>query len=431
MNTLILAISGTARAAIVDVDICAKVDIDFDDNYVTAYDSLVLEDYLSDNSVNEPLRGVLLRVAETGNPSNYVQDFAEEGSVDPGCLVDVALDTTKTYTVTMYSSVTVNGQHVQMLDEVADPDVAIHVFTTALNPTVNLFKVNYVKTGAGHAWSVLTAVAWAFHHRDGGLPDMSWEVYPVVCPGVDAPCFDSGEDAMFLPDAVRVQATHNVAHNIQFRKHGSANVDYDADDDACWYADVEDRTHEMLSREFGSAAYQEGFAQFYSAVSYNDKNDGDCYLEYYKRQDYDFDTDGDPLTVNCEGVPWKLDNGSLIDTTDVTNSSLVGAGDFLYDSHIDLSCSAQSMANRATELDYFRFFWDLYAVEGMSLAEILDVIELSDPPSWDAGEDPEGATATDFPSVRMLEAVGDYDLAESTSWAGPWDDQADANGVWR
>lgn len=168
-------------------------------------------------------------------------------------------------------------------------------------------------------------------------------------------------------------------------------------------------------------------------MTFNNKNDSDCFLEYYKNHDWDLDgepnaPDIEPRTTNCTGVPWARPNGSPLDTGDPDGyDTAVGPQDYLYDSHVDLNCaSGASMDNRATEIDYIRFWWEMYSLEGMSMSEIADVIALAEPDEFYGGTDPEFApqdTAsqhTDWPSVRLQDAGHEYDTLHSTSWGFTW-----------
>jgi hypothetical protein len=425
-----LLLASVLPAHAVSRTICAQMNIEYPENEEFKPLRYALDDYLADNTVHEPLRGIWITVAENASPFGVQAGFAEESGTDAGCLT-VSVDTSRHYNLTALTTARVNGQTITLYDTFEDPHMGVWTLNSDWQPG----------GGAGgtwtHSWNDgwgnFTAVVWAFHHRDGGMPDQEWDMYWQDCPDApDDPCYSEDYGAaIFLPNDEKAQAAHNVAHGLQTRKYGSAHSSVDADADSCWNAS-EDK-HELQSREFTATAYQEGFAQFYTAVTFNDKNDNDCFLEYYKTEDFDKDHDDEPLTVTCGGVPWHDGTGSPLDTADPDDDTelLITIDDYAYDSHEALTpgCSAKNLDNRGTELDWFRFFWDMYNLEDMAVSEILDVVADADPDTWDPGEDPEGSVGwIDYPDWRLWTAVQSY---ESGLYADAWETRAFDNGTLR
>jgi hypothetical protein len=334
------------------------------------------------------------------------------------------------------SEASVNGHTLSLFaNDTDDPAVrAEHVVTTTFTPPTGGGTVAFNFNGA-QWWDVFTAASWALHHRDGGLPDQDFTLYYQACPvGAGTPCFyvnPDGSDAIYAMTNSRNQTVHELGHAIAWRTMGTANNSPNAVADTC--TTNGGFTHEMQQREFNGEAFWEGFANFYAVVTFNRKDQEDCFFEYYKWPNWDLDGDPDPFTTNCAGVPWENELGNPLDTGDTGYSPEVGTKDYLYDSHVDLECSTRTLDNRATELDYVRFFWEMYQQEGMSLAEILGVLTVAGPNSFYQGDDPEdtGAPRTNWPGTRIRHAAKTYDILYSTAWGTLWENAAIAHGVHR
>jgi hypothetical protein len=76
-----------------------------------------------------------------------------------------------------------------------------------------------------------------------------------------------------------------------------------------------------------------------------------------------------------------------------------------------------------------RFFWDVSRDGDVSFSEIMDIIELAEPSTWDGSD--ASAPVGDRPYGRLLGAAGDYDTVHGTSTMGIWWSEALTNGVHR
>jgi hypothetical protein len=118
--------------------------------------------------------------------------------------------------------------------------------------------------------------------------------------------------------------------------------------------------------------------------------------------------------MNCAGNPYKRPNGSNIEAGD-TYAAGVDATDYLDDAQNDLGCSSATMVNHATELDYDRFFWELYSdpTLDLGLADLLEIIDRAEPGTW------QGSTTSPFPLQspywRLNLAADEYDAAHGTN----------------
>lgn len=85
----------------------------------------------------------------------------------------------------------------------------------------------------------------------------------------------------------------------------------------------------------------------------------------------------------------------------------------------------------STEYDWARFLWAMNQ-EGMTVAQIADVVALADPVDWltnVGSDDPFEDQA--FAPVRLLDAVEVYDLTHSPDWGPTWDTLGSVHGVYQ
>jgi hypothetical protein len=301
-----------AQAA--DRELCIQVDHEFTDTVYTTqrYD---LDDFLNDDAVSEPLRGVLIWVS---GPGYFQVAYADDQT---GCQTFTGLTVGVTYTVRVWSEALVEGHTIELLDDDDTPSLYTYSWS---NWTVWGAPVITTRTivGGAREWNVMTAATFAIHRRDGGLPPQTFTLYNEICPTSSGSCYSSTNDSVYTDSNSKFVVVHELGHYLAHRKIGSGgNSSLGADTADChgvWDNDplTPDPIHEMQSKEHQSGAFWEGFAHFYGAVVFNRITEADCFVQYYKPEDYDLDLDQDPNTVNCAGVPWQDAAGNLMDTTD-------------------------------------------------------------------------------------------------------------------
>lgn len=167
---------------------------------------------------------------------------------------------------------------------------------------------------------------------------------------------------------------------------------------------------EMQQKEYQSAAFAEGWANFYAAVAFNATNETDCVFVNYEDQDYDLNgsvESEEPHVLSCERGP-----------------TVVGAKD--YYSEICLPRGGVH-ANRGVPLDWVRFWWDFMTEESsVEFSTCLDILDNANPRSWMAESDVAVACTTGCAPYNRLELAA-HDLLIDDA---VWDDHLD-NGVGR
>ncbi len=292
-----IAVAGTWK-------VCAKVVTDF----AGVPDAESWEDYLTDDGPY-PLRGVLLRVKKNGQA--WQTAWADDAGDDVGCAT-FTINTSGNHTIRVESTALVDGHLLRVWQsDTNQTTVATDLTTTWSLPsgggsgewpvTLN------VGSSGDNEWNILTSAAWALHHRDGGLPDQVWTMYDQACPtNPDSSCYHA--NALYMASRTRSVHLHELGHYLFHRYVGSgSNQDTSSPHtDECFYGNLEPN-HGMQQKEWQSAAFHEGFANFYGMVSVNRETDSDCSFVYYRAQDYDLDGDEeDRVMLEARHVddPW-------------------------------------------------------------------------------------------------------------------------------
>ncbi|WP_096327682.1 hypothetical protein [Nannocystis exedens] len=145
-------------------------------------------------------------------------------------------------------------------------------------------------------------------------------------------------------------------HLLEWKGYSPLGDEYDGGDDPaeplcrCDHVTTSNQTHCMQSRELYGAGYKEGFAHFFAARLYNERDGVGCTFVYYKQ----FATESlgviqPPLALNCG---------------------------FAY-GYRDHQCTPPATGGDATavELDFMRFLWNLHSSgqDRLSLTEMIDI----------------------------------------------------------
>lgn len=420
--------TGTAHASPIDVTFCVNIETKFSDSLPDV--SVVLDDYLVNNATPRPMRGVSLEVALKTAPYTTVTQYTayENGTLDAGC-AKFQLVSTLSYTVKMLSSAQVRNHTINIFPDAGGPKQDKTLYSNYVVPGSNT-RVDYALTGGFQSWSTLTLLAWALYHRDGGLSTETWTVYEDLCPEVaGAVCYScdgdndtnahtlcGGTDSTDNPPAIYIGALddrftilHEFGHYLLAKRNEYQRADYPngspVSSEGCNHA--AEGLHELQSKEVYAPAFSEGFGDFYAVMALNDGTDDDCFISYNKDQDFDKhngvdnkDANFDRLPTNCKGNPGIL-NPNAVPPTWIGGNQLdaaISETDYLYDSNVTLECGcayagsgcslpSPVMDNRATSLDFGRFWWWLYTEQGWSFSDIVDVMDLLDPQDWDGDDE--------------------------------------------
>lgn len=446
---LLLWLATTAYA--VTVNVCIQIETDFAD---AAPDITVYDDYIHSNNVARALRGVLIEVTDTdANPDVVTLKYADHSGSSAGC-AEFTLTAGKTHTIRMWSKSKVGSDHI--IEVRAGPGLGMYYkqWTATYEAPLTADTVTYTQNG-GQQWGILTVASWAIDHRAGGLSNETWTLYNAVCPTTGGGCFSCDADgdsvaasdcyggtdtddvaAVFVGFDVRLIIAHELGHYL-FRKRneggGGGNSDL-APTSGCHYVTTSTTGHEYQSKEGLAEAYYEGFASFYGAVTFNDESGSDCFVHYYKDQNFDLDADEDPgngiwpigqTGINCAGVPEKLPDGSWPEPADQL-SSAIHAWDYLDDCVNGLSMGG-AIANRGTELDMVRFWFALYRTSTWSFTDIVDVYDAANPHQWIGTSD----TDTDLnnPPALPTPTIEDVLNTQFSSFEASWLTNAAVHGV--
>ena len=168
------------------------------------------------------------------------------------------------------------------------------------------------------------------------------------CAGYDTVYIGPGDLPEKPPQSLnKFLVAHEHGHQVQARSFPVGGGNYDEVIDTnflcrCDQVTQSNQLHCMQSLEVYTSAFIEGFAHFYGSKLYNNRAQSDCMFVYYKEIAVAFGVLDPPMGVDCiQDVQWR-----------------------------DNYCS--EITNSATEMDFMRFLWDLYATgpDRLSAAEI-------------------------------------------------------------
>jgi len=358
-------------------------------------DVLVWDGYLSDNQA-EACKTLPLT---TGTPA--------AGEVS----------TQHTYRLKLVTEHEVNGHHIVVEKEVGSAwvkGVATKNNVTFPAPTLlEPVPVVTMKAGVHDGFNVAQVAAWVFRQYGNEIPVDSSHSYRLRLPAyVYGATSQTIDGIVYLGPAAdrdkRFVIAHELGHAIHWRPaddaapSGAAGLswwNYTAAEGGCGHGQTS--AHFWESREYHSAAYVEGFANFIAALAFNDPDDNEA--EVYYNSSF--------------GIDWNYDGGvgSLADVADKIHSTKDDPSNPWYASYtnwdhlatgisLNNGCTA-SHANAATEYDYTRMFWDLYQRSTVDLGDLLDVQYYATPTGW-----PDESVTTDptniyHPVQRLRQAA--------------------------
>ncbi len=415
-----LLLVSPAWATNYNVDICAKIAVDFSDADLANGD-----DYIRDNH-DQPARGAHLVLYEVSPlpPYTIISTVADEWALasgtSAGCLSSTqVLSSGKSYRIRIYSEALVNGQTVEVYD---DPDNGTTLTADTGAPWIPLGGGTRTLTTSGdyEVWNILAAGGYAVWRNDLGNSTGTVTAYSAA----DGSFYENTYDAVHIWSSGTVAnylyknvIAHEFGHALMHRRYDDPGSDLTADDTNCPGVYPTDKNgHYFVSSEFEGGAFWEGFAHYYAAVAFNnDTTETDCSFHTYKP--YDFDQDGDDedaQPVDCAGNP-VIDNSP---ETSPASFTITGAD------YYGTNCIADGAHNRATELDWLEFLWHLDTT-GTLAPEDFGTIYAYARANYTWNETGDGS-GTNYPAYDLLSAAN---ALHSTTWGAQWANHDQDYGV--
>lgn len=356
-----------------------------------------------------------------------------------------------------------SGRDLVIVDDVGFP---LSVKSDAFYPTSTLFttttiNLSYDAAIEGQEWiNVAAAASWTIRRRPTAFPTESdnGAQYTFVMDDPDncSPTaitanagYCSSEETVYIDpeeDIFKSTVAHELGHELQHW----ALVPDDTEDAQDWmyasdYGASADSDctggegHSLTSKEYQMAAIVEGMAHYVAAVAFNQTQEDDCRLTPSSQILWDSGFGTQALEYSCEGYDPNTGNPLGTDDGGVEwyGYDVPAGAYFDWDSPNTAhdACSAAGDAdNRATELDWLRFFWDLDNKTALSLEDIIEAwvlampsgdqtVSPADPPRWNENDNLDSGSSSDNARLRLEVAFGDL------GWGEEWDDFAIDNGV--
>lgn len=384
----------SAHAATYNTLFCFDYGVDFDDASTSVGD-----DYWTSNS-DKTARGARVQVTRLADSTDVYDDYTDYNGTYAGCTSFIGLDSNAYYRVRIFSEAEVGGNYVEVYDDDSTENLYFWEAEKAYKPTSPEIRLH--TTPVAEHWNIAAAAGYSQYRRRGGLTGETYILYNEFCSGSSGSCTkssgkmyisDYGDDRKYI-------IVHEMGHALGIFKNGaSTSFSYSATLDNC-YTDS-GRSHEIVSKEYQSAAANEGWAHFYAAVIFNNDGASSCGFEYYKSVDFDLDSSNDDRTISCEGRP---------------NPGIGDGYDYLGD-----WCNG-TLTNRGTEYDWLRFWWDFTTDQDVYFTQCADIWDTADPNDWNATG---SGTGSDYPSSRLRDA------ADTEGYLTEWDAEDNLNGVHR
>lgn len=427
-----LSWSPRALAATYSVTFCFQYAVSFTDAKSTVGD-----DYLTSDASPLAARGVQYSVTQVAPLDTISGGYTPwTGNGGEGCSPTLTLDSNRTYNVYANSRMLVNDNIIKIYDDDTSP--AYYGFgLTGYVPTAS--GTVTITSPVNSGWNVAAAATQALGRRNVGLSGEDVIFYTQACgtwPGgtpASGSCMRGSTGEVYVsqlgssaPGAgQKYVVVHEMGHEMAFLANGGHNADKDeaANQDGCHGVVASDPGHDMTSKEYQGQAVNEGLAHYYAAVAFNNTTQDDCHFEYYKAVDLNGDGSAslEYPRLTCEGgTYWYWGGAFPIPYTD---------GDWMFRDYVEESCEqlhpGGTLGNRATELDWLRFFWDLDHDQGVTTKNIFDIWDESEPQSWTKNGSGSNFTCgtTSWPSGRLRCA------ADTEGVLDEWDAEFAVNGV--
>lgn len=431
-----LALLQTAHATLYDVDVCVSLLVDYAD---ADLDPDAGEDVYFTNA-DKKARGIRVEVTDTGTGTTVGQWTQWEGS-EAGCTpVPFTLNSAVAYDIKLWSLAQVNGSTIRVRSDPDDTTPASHpgaYWGFGYVPLLGVTLDDWSPAGTGTlyvtpqnisgVWNVLGVTMFGLYRHSAGLANKTFDLFVAwdTSPCSGSSC-TTGGDVYLSADSLDLRyLLHEVGHAVGYFRDETNDADASYDSDT-WLCELyPNDSWEMQEIDFQSAAIVESFGNFFAIAAFNDLTESDCGMVYWKDQDFDFFPDFPDVGIDnaADSPNYRLsceDGPSGFYTTVPT----VWTEDYFGYLLAADPCGggAPTEFNRATPLDWTRFWWDLATDEaGVSFLECVDAYDYANPHDWL----PDSEVADDDnPFPRMAAA------ATSAGIYSEFENQLD-NGVYR
>ncbi len=381
MLTSLIALGSSAQAALVDVTVCAKYAVNYVDQPAPSDPEQV--DFFKTNS-DKRARGAWLAVRNASTQVIVEQKHTNWTNPDAGCF-DVELDTNRTYEAQISAGASVDGNIVRVHYDDLDSVLIKTPWSVPFSPVGQGDTIEVV-TGLHAGWNIAATTGRALSRSSVNFTGKTINLYDCVCRAtgtttncVDDPtsgnCWKSSRNQGYINgDQYMFTVSHEFGHAVMDMANdggtGSGFSNTSAVEDDC-DSTLHNGSHAWNSKEYQSAAFVEGFAQYYSALTFNKPIEDDCTI-WVGSIDWNISDTLEPDeygTFSCEdGIP----------SVGVPDEDYYGA-------FCDLGATN---VNRANEYDWCRTLWDMdskgdpVSGTGVNLRDILDMVDGADPHSW-------------------------------------------------
>jgi hypothetical protein len=257
------------------VKVCALLKVNYSDSGIG-------EDHWPTNS-DKPARGAYVRVRD-GNGTTRFADYTGDGygSDDPGagCTPWLAAAGTSNWSMRVTSSARVKDNYVYVT---GDDLVAVNWLVTGMTVTPGQSRAYSIPTESAES-SALAAATEALYRNDGGMKSRLYLIQ--LTKSIYYGGSSTGSDRIRLSPAdsrIKFNVAHFMGHLLLRHKLGADfrnNLSYDAGGTCGSNYGGGEQLHSMTSKEFSVGAFNEGFAHFYAALTWNSSYQTDGKLHY-------------------------------------------------------------------------------------------------------------------------------------------------------
>ncbi len=304
------------------------------------------EDYWTSNT-DRTVPGIWVRIRDTHGVNVY-EGFTDDGTrrAPAGCTPSfVTLDTSK-WTILVQSKALVKGNTIRTYRDASLKSPASWVIVRDLDAGQNWFTTPSETPES----SALAAAARALYYHPGGMTNKTYDIHIASTDGNHTDPSDGEVHLTASGSRRKFTVVHEVGHSLMKKRLGSEyynDVSYNAPaGDPCeWHGDGD---HSMSSIEFSEGAFDEGFAHFYAAITWNSTASSNGVFVYYKKV---FGWPTDQGVIELEGgTPY-------METT-------CGPGQNGHGNHWGYG----------NEMDWMRFFWDFATDDDVPFDDIVEII---------------------------------------------------------
>lgn len=329
--------------------------ITFDFSWDIQYDNVTRGDWLNDNSVNHPARGVYVVIEKRVSLFNW--SVVSEGYADEYGEYEVPLPYNERYRIKLIADAEV-GDNSFTCNRLEPPGIHYQYVTPLLGfvLTNNYYAFTYQYLTPYKTSNVMAAATLAFYTQPAGVSN-DWLDFLTEAPtgGATGGYNDNLQEVRLSSTGRDRKFTtiHEIGHFMNYARNGHGNpiASYCSYNDPDWCpcgSPPNYCKHGWYTKEKQGCAAKEGFANFYAAAVLNDPDDNDCEWQgsdcYYN--DKKLETDCHPPDAH---LPTYLDE-------------------------------------YGTESDWTEFYWDLYTQSEEWTVAYINMIFAETDNDWDHDE---------------------------------------------